>query len=174
MKREDLRTKLVEAGIAEDKMGAVIDYIMSQNGVDVEAIKTTSEEKIKTLTTENKDLKSKVEEFKDYDDLKKFKEETVEKAESAKKTEFLKGQGCKHPELVIGNLDFTKATYDEEKKTYTGLEDDMKSLKEKYGELFQEEQQQQRMDPNPSSKSDTAFQDSYIKSHPEMAKYFTN
>ena len=33
---------------------------------------------------------------KDYEDLKKFKTETIEKAENSKKVEFLKAQGCKH------------------------------------------------------------------------------
>ena len=39
MKREDLRTKLVAAGVADDKIGELVDYVMAQNGADINNLK---------------------------------------------------------------------------------------------------------------------------------------
>ena len=39
MKREDLRTKLIAAGINEENLASVVDYIMAANGADVEGFK---------------------------------------------------------------------------------------------------------------------------------------
>lgn len=153
MKREDLRSRLKAAGIEEEKLGEVVDYIMASNGADVQSLKDELE-KTKASSTEAtskheeevKTLKTQLAGYKDYEDLKKFKEETLEKAENSKKSEFLKGVGCKHPDLMMSKLDFSKATYDEEKKTYTGLDDDVKTLKVSYSDLF-EEQAADRVDP---------------------------
>ena len=155
MKREELKTKLTAAGIAEDKLNEVVDYIMGQNGADINSLKeelattkATHAEQLKKLEDGNKELMSKVEGYKDYEDLKKFKADTIEKAETAKKVEFLKSQGCKHPDLIMGKLDFSNAEYDEESKTYKGLDDAIKGLKTSYADIF--ENGAQRVDPNPS------------------------
>ena len=39
MKREDLRSRLKAAGIEEEKLGEVVDYIMASNGADVQSLK---------------------------------------------------------------------------------------------------------------------------------------
>ena len=177
MKREDLKTRMTAAGVPSDKIGELVDYIMEQNGVDINTLKSELEstkganaEKIKTLESENAELKTKVDGFKDYEDLKKFKADTLEKAESDKKIEFLKAQGCKHPDLIIGKLDFTKGTYDEEKKTYTGLDDDVKGLREAYGDLF-EQAGTQKITPAAQGQSSNTFLDQYLKDNPNMSKY---
>lgn len=175
MKREDLRNRLKNAGIEEEKLGDIVDYIMSQNGADVQSLKDELE-KTKASSTdatskheeEVKTLKAQIAGYKDYEDLKKFKEETLEKAENSKKSEFLKGVGCKHPDLMMGKLDFSKATYDEEKKTYTGLDDDVKTLKETYADLFEVKNTQQ-VDPNPQAKgTESDFFKQYKETHPEL------
>ena len=121
MKREELKAKLVAAGVAEDKVSEVLDYVMAQNGADIQSLKTEKEslkasydENLKKLQDENKGFKAQLDGYKDYEDLKKFKTETIEKAEADKKINFLKAQGCKHPDLVMGKIDFSKATYDED------------------------------------------------------------
>lgn len=175
MKREDLRSRLKAAGIEEEKLGEVVDYIMASNGADVQSLKDELE-KTKASSTEAtskheeevKTLKTQLAGYKDYEDLKKFKEETLEKAENSKKSEFLKGVGCKHPDLMMSKLDFSKATYDEEKKTYTGLDDDVKTLKETYADLFEVKNTQQ-VDPNSQAKgTESDFFKQYKETHPEL------
>ena len=172
MKREDLKTKLTAAGVAEDKLSEVVDYIMAANGADINGLKeelsntnTKHAEELKKFQDESKALKAQVEGYKDYEDLKKFKADTIEKAEMNKKVEFLKAQGCKHPDLVLGKIDFTNAEYDEESKTYKGLDEAVNGLKNTYGDLF--EQSGNRVDPIPA-KADSPSSDfeKYKAAHP--------
>ena len=72
MKREDLKTRLTNAGIAEDKLSEVVDYIMSQNGADVNSLreeittlKATHEKELKAVQDESASLKTRVEAYKD-------------------------------------------------------------------------------------------------------------
>ena len=39
MKREDLRTKLKENGVTDENLGGLVDYIMAQNGTDIQSLK---------------------------------------------------------------------------------------------------------------------------------------
>lgn len=181
MKREELKTKLVEAGIAEDKLGGVMDYIMAQNGAELnslkaelETTKTNYNDQIKGKDALLRDYQTKVESYKDYEELKQFKADAIAKAENTKRVEFLKANGCKHPDLVMGKLDFSKAQYDEEKKTFIGLEANVQELKKNYADLFENKTPQQI---NPSSQAQTGndpFMQAYLKDHPEMAKYMPN
>ena len=177
MKREELKAKLVEAGVADDKMSAVLDYIMAQNGAEInslkeenKALKSTNDEANKSKDDEIKSLKAQIESYSDYDDLKKFKEDTIATAENDKRVNYLKAQGCKHPDLVMGKLDFSKATYDEDKKTYTGLENSIKELKGTYQDLFEEKGTQHpnsSENPNPTGSS---FFEEYKKNNPNLFK----
>ena len=177
MKREDLRTKLVAAGVSEENLASVVDYIMAANGADVESLKKENEtlkashkEALEAIQEENKTLKNQVSGYKDYEELKKFKADTLEKAETSKKIEFLKANGCKHPDLIMNKLDFTKGVYDEEKKTYTGLDDDVKGLREAYGDLF-EQAGTQKINPQTNGQSSNTFLDQYLKENPTMTRY---
>lgn len=172
MKREDLKTRLTNAGIAEDKLSEVVDYIMSQNGADVNSLreeittlKATHEKELKAVQDESASLKTRVEAYKDYEDLKKFKEETIEKAENSKKVEFLKSQGCKYPDLVISKIDFSKAEYDEAGKTYKGLDDAIKGLKTSYAGMFDGEVQRANPTPTASDNPSSDFE-KYKEAHP--------
>lgn len=175
MKREDLKKQLVDAGIQEDKLGAVVDYIMSQNGADLntlksenEQLKSSHEKEVETLKAQNSELTSKVESYKDYEDLKKFKSETIANQENAKRIDFLKAQGCKHPDLIMTQLDFEKASYDEEKKTYVGLDDSLKALKTNYADLFEKGGTQQiETNPNPKGQGSDFFEE-YKKNNPNL------
>ncbi len=178
MKREDLKKQLVDAGVAEDKINALVDYVMSQNGNDLntlkselEQVKSSHEKEVETLKAQNSELSTKIDGYKDYEDLKKFKADTEANAEKSKRIDFLKSQGCKHPELIMSQIDFDKASYDESKKTYTGLDDSIKQLKSSYKDLFVEagtQQVQLNPQPNPSGSD---FMEQYKKDHPELKNF---
>lgn len=175
MKREDLKKQLVDAGVAEDKINGIVDYVMSQNGADLNTLKSENEQlksshskEVETLKAQNSELASKVESYKDYEDLKKFKSDTIANQENSKRIEFLKAQGCKHPDLIMAKLDFEKASYDEEKKTYVGLDDSLKTLKTSYSDLFEKEGTQQ-IPTNPTpNKTGSDFYEEYKRNHPEL------
>ena len=174
MKREDLRTKLKENGIADDKLGALVDYIMAQNGTDIQSLKDELEttkkvhaEQLSAAQEESKTLKAQIGGYKDYEELKKFKADTLEKIESNKKIEFLKAHGCKHPDLILGKIDFSKAEYDEQAKTYKGLDDAVKGLKTSYADLF--EQGTPKINPNIEPKGvESDFMKRYKEEHPDQ------
>ena len=175
MKREDLKNQLINAGVADDKINALVDSIMASNGADINTIKAEKEalekkyaEDIKAKDDSLKEYESKVKGYADYEDLKKFKADTIANAEKSRKVEFLKSQGCKHPELILGQLDFEKATYDEEKKTYTGLDESLKTLKNNYKDLFVEQSTQQ-IDPNATpNPNGSSFFEEYKKNNPDL------
>ena len=175
MKREELKAKLAAAGVQDDNMSEILDYVMAQNGADIQSLKTEKEslkasydENLKKLQDENKAFKTQLDGYKDYEDLKKFKADTIEKTETNKRNDFLKAQGCKHPDLIAGKIDFSKATWDEDKKTYTGLDEDIKSLKGSYADLF-ENKGTQHITPDGQPKStDSDFFTRYKDEHPEL------
>lgn len=177
MKREELRSKLSSVGVKEEDLGGIVDYIMSANGADVNSLKeelsaakTQNANSLKSIQDENTALKAQLEGYKDYEELKKFKADSLEKIETDKKVAFLKAQGCKHPDLIMAKVDFTKGQYDEESKTYTGLDDAIKGLKESYSDLF-EQTNMQRIVPATQPKAGDDVLANYLKEHPEMAKF---
>jgi hypothetical protein len=175
MKREDLKKQFVEAGVQEDKISSLVDFVMSQNGTDLntlkselEALKTSHAKEVEDLKARNSELTTKVDSYKDYEDLKQFKADTMANQEKSKRIDFLKAQGCKHPELIMSQLDFDKASYDNDKKTYLGLDDSIKNLKASYKDLFVEAATQQvEVNPQPKGNGSTFFEE-YKKNHPEL------
>ena len=93
-----------------------------------------------TLKQEKTELSARVDTYKDYDALKKFKADYEANQEKTQKSEYLKSIGCKHPDLFLNQIDWSKASYDNEKKTYVGLDDAIKGLKENYKDMFEAEQ----------------------------------
>ena len=175
MKREDLKKKFIEQGVAEDKLNDLIDFVMAQNGNDLNTLKSELEatkskyaDDMKSKDETIKGYEEKVKGYSDYEDLKKFKADTEANAEKSKRIDFLKAQGCKHPELIMTQLDFEKASYDSEKKTYTGLDDAIKGLKTNYKDLFEDAGTQQ-INPNPQpNPTGSDFFETYKKEHPEL------
>ena len=150
MKRADLRAKFQEAGLEAEKIDEIVNYIMDVNGKDVNLAKNTAEEDLAKLKAENEallkdknELSAKVDTYKDYDLLKQFKADYEAKAEKQQRADYLKSMGCKHPDLFENQIDWSKASYDQEKKTYTGLDDTLKGLKESYKDMFESEKQKQ-------------------------------
>lgn len=132
MKREFLKG----LGVPEE----AISKIMDENGNDVESAKKPLQAKIDSLTTQNTELTTKLDGYKDYEDLKKYKADSVAKEEKQNKIDYLKSIGCKHPDLFVDKVDFTKGTYNAEKKTYEGLDENVKAVKEQYTDMFESSQ----------------------------------
>jgi hypothetical protein len=70
----------------------------------------------------------------------------------------------------MGKLDFSKATYDEEKKTYTGLENSIKELKGIYQDLFEEKGTQHPNSSENPSPTGSSFFEEYKKNNPNLFK----
>ena len=147
MKRADLKAKMQELGLEVND--EFINYIMTQNGVDIESLKTSHTNEMQTLQNELNDVKAKLtqseakeSQYADYEELKQFKTDTLLKVENEQKIGYLKEIKCKYPELFVDKFDWTKATYNQEKKTYEGLEEQIKKVQEQYSGMFDVQQQQ--------------------------------
>ena len=147
MKRADLKSKMQELGLEVND--EFINYIMTQNGVDIESLKNNHTNELQTLQTELSSVKeeltqakAKESQYADYEELKQFKTDTLLKVENEQKIGYLKEIKCKYPELFVDKFDWTKATYNQEKKTYEGLEEQIKKVQEQYSGMFDVQQQQ--------------------------------
>ena len=147
MKRADLKAKMQELGLEVND--EFINYIMTQNGVDIESLKNNHANELQTLQTELSSVKdeltqakAKESQYADYEELKQFKTDTLLKVENEQKIGYLKEIKCKYPELFVDKFDWTKATYNQEKKTYEGLEEQIKKVQEQYSGMFDVVQQQ--------------------------------
>jgi hypothetical protein len=147
MKRQDLKNKMQELGLEVND--DLINYVMAQNGADIETLKTNHANELQSLETQLSEAKQQLTQaetnaskYSDYDELKKFKEDALLKVENEQKLEYLKAVKCKHPELFVDKFDWTKATYNQEKKTYEGLEEQIKTYQEQYSSMFEIEKQQ--------------------------------
>ena len=147
MKRADLKAKMQELGLEVND--EFINYIMTQNGVDIESLKNNHANELQTLQNELNGVKeeltqakAKESQYADYEELKQFKTDTLLKVENEQKIGYLKEIKCKYPELFVDKFDWTKATYNQEKKTYEGLEEQIKKVQEQYSGMFDVQQQQ--------------------------------
>lgn len=173
MKREELRSKLSSVGVKDEDLGGIVDYIMSANGADVNSLKeelsaakTQNADTLKTIQEENAALKAKLDGYKDYEELKKYKADSLEEIETDKKVAFLKTNGCKFPDLMMPKVDFSKGQYDEESKTYTGLDDAIKGLKDSYSDLFEQTGTQQMNPDMQQSQTPGSDFERYKAAHP--------
>lgn len=133
MKNEDLRAILENGDLSVEEKTSKIQAL---NGVDVNAEKDKNANEIAKLKEQVATLNTNASKYADYDELKEFKAKALEKEEENRKIDFLKSQGCKYPELFVGKVDFSKAKYNEDKKTYEGLDDALKGLKDGYKAMF--------------------------------------
>ena len=142
MKRDYLK----ELGLNDEQ----IEAVMNENGKDINSAKSNNTTELENLRKENETLKAQnkeldnsfkasQEKYKDYDELSKFKADYEAKELNSKRYEFLKSKGCKHPELIAKEIDWGKdgIAYNDEKKTFEGLDDTIKTLKDSYGDLFE-------------------------------------
>lgn len=167
MKRNELKVKMQELGLEVND--DLINYVMAQNGQDIENLKNSHTNEIQNLQNELTEKNNKISEYEantsqyaDYEELKKFKEATVQKEENQRKIDYLKTIKCKHPELFVEKFDWTKAVFNEEKKTYEGLDEQVKSYKETYKDMFDFNNQQ---GVNPSTDENTGSTLTGVEKH---------
>ena len=153
MKRNDLKAKIEELGLeAKDEL---LNYIMDENGKDINETKgsTKSEldklqEKFDSEKRSWEEEKSKYASYVSKDDHQKILDELQgfkNKEENSRRSNYLmeslkvkKG----YEDLVSSKVDWTKASYDDAKKSYVGDEfvKQFEPLKEQYPDLFESNQ----------------------------------
>ena len=148
MKREDLKNLLASGKEQDD----IINEIMSTNGKDIETAKASvqvdlsnyvEKTKFDELTTQHNELVSKhdslVNEYgtykestKDYEDIKGKYGSLLQAQENTKKLDYLKGLNCKHPDLLVDKMDWSKVDFDKNEID----KDYFNEIKGKYEGLF--------------------------------------
>lgn len=177
MKRNELKTKMQELGLEVND--ELINYVMAQNGADIESLKAQHTNELQTKETELNEARTKISQleantsqYADYEELKKFREDALLKVENEKRLEYLKSIKCKHPELFIEKIDWSKATFNEEKKTFEGLDEQVKSYQEQYKDMF-EVVKQQSLDPQQSGSTNanlTGVEKAFYDRNPDLRK----
>lgn len=165
MKQEDLKAILENS---EFDVATKISKIQALSGADVQAQKDKGAVEKATLQAnfdnEKKTWEDEKAKFKDYvskedhqkivDELENFKT----KEEKGRRAAFLKSnydvkEG--YEDLVADKIDWSKASYDETKKTYVGDEfiNGVKAFKDKYNDLFTPTQSNEHHGPFGNYKS---------------------
>ena len=154
MKRSFLENLFKDLEAEDSVKKNIIDSIMTENGNDINA------EKTKTLTAENdlkvkegliEELNKKIKESSsvDIEEIKRVAKEEgfaegSKEVEEFKKTNALRSsiKGAKDFDLVYSKLDKDKIKYEKNDKgeyTVSGIDEQIKDVKEKYSFLFDEE-----------------------------------
>ena len=154
MKRSFLEGLFKDLEAEDSVKKSIIDSIMTENGNDLNAEKTKTEGlkndlKIKEGVIEELNNKIKEAGSVDIEEIKKqAKEEGFaegsKEVEEFKKTNALKSsiKGAKDFDLVYSKLDQAKIKYEKDDKgeyKVTGIDEQIKDVKEKYSFLFEEE-----------------------------------
>ena len=155
MKRSFLENLFKDLEMEDNVKKNIIDNIMTENGNDINA------EKTKTLTAENdlkvqkglvEELNKKIKENDsvDIEEIKRVAKEEgfaegSKEVEEFKKTNALKSsiKGAKDFDLVCSKLDKEKIKYEKNDKgeyTVSGIDEQIKDIKEKYSFLFEEDE----------------------------------
>lgn len=155
MKRSFLEGLFKDLETEDSVKKSIIDSIMTENGNDLNVEKTKIEGlkndlKVKEGVIEELNVKIKEAGSVDIEEIKKqAKEEGFtegsKEVEEFKKTNALKSsiQGAKDFDLVYSKLDKEKIKYEKDDKgeyTVTGIDEQIKNVKEKYSFLFEEEE----------------------------------
>ena len=173
MKRDYLKS----IGLTDEQ----INLVMDANGTDINQAKGSLQAELdkykgeaETNLASAKEWENKFNNqaaaYKDYDVLKQFHVEALAKQEKDRQVEYVKGLGVKHPELFQSQIDFSKATYDEEKKTYTGLDEQVESIKKNYPDMFGTTQKVNPQPQQPISRSG-GFLDRALQDDPLLKNY---
>lgn len=177
MKRNELKQKMQELGLEVND--DLINYVMAQNGADIETLKTQHTNELQTKETELNEAKTKISQleantsqYADYEELKKFRENAIKQVENENKLNYLKSIKCKHPELFIEKFDWSKAKFNEEKKMYEGLDEQVKTYQEQYKDMF-EVVTPQAINPEPSGSTNanlTGVEKAFYDRNPDLRK----
>lgn len=154
MKRSFLEKLFNDLEMEDSVKKNIIDKIMDENGNDITTLKTEianlkEDISVKDGVIETKNTKIAELEKVDIDAIKKEeynrgKEEGTKELDNFKKTEALKKsiKGAKDFDLVKSKLDLEKLKYEKDDKgeyTVSGVDEQIKDIKEKYSFLFNEE-----------------------------------
>lgn len=152
MRTETIEKLLKDGGLEAEKVKGIVDAIMAENGKDIEKYKTRAANLEMQLKTANETL----EKFKDVDvdglkgEVQKYKEAAA-KAEADSKAEIeklqfgyildgaLKTAGAKNSKAVKALLDHEGLKLNGE--SIVGLDEQLKSIKEDNGYLFNDDTQ---------------------------------
>lgn len=161
MKRSFLEGLFKDLEVEENIKKNIIDDIMTENGNDVNAEKAKTETvrnelKVKEEVIEN--LNTKIKETGDIEQIKKEqfdlgKAEGSKEVEEFKKNNALRSsiKGAKDFDLVYSKLDKDKIKYEKNEKgeyTVSGIDEQIKDVKEKYSFLFDEEDEDKNNEIN--------------------------
>ena len=153
MKRSFLEGLVKDLEVEDSVKKTIIDNIMDENGNDVNAEKAkteTAKNEVKVKEGVIESLNTKIKELGDIDieQIKKEqfdlgKAEGSKEVEEFKKTNALKSsiKGAKDFDLVYSKLDKDKIKYEKNDKgeyTVSGIDEQIKDVKEKYSFLFDE------------------------------------
>lgn len=154
MKKEFLENLFKDLEMEDNTKKSLIKSILDENGNDINNEKAKTEGVKNDLKVKNaliEDLNAKIKEANsvDIEALKKEqfdlgKAEGSKEVEEFKKTNALKSsiKGAKDFDLVYSKLDKDKIKYEKNDKgeyTVTGIDEQIKDVKEKYSFLFEEE-----------------------------------
>lgn len=154
MKRSFLENLFKDLEMEDNTKSNLIQSILDENGNDINNEKTKTEGVKNDLKVKNAlidDLNAKIKEAEgvDIEAIKKEqfdlgKAEGSKEVEEFKKTQALKSsiKGAKDFDLVCSKLDKDKIKYeknDEGEYTVSGIDEQIKDVKEKYSFLFEEE-----------------------------------
>ncbi len=154
MKRSFLENLFKDLDAEDSVKKSIIDSIMTENGNDVNTEKTKLESvkndlKVKEGLIEELNTKIKEAGSVDIEQIKKEqfdlgKAEGSKEVEEFKKTNALKSsiKGAKDFDLVYSKLDKDKIKYEKNDKgeyTVSGIDEQIKDVKEKYSFLFEED-----------------------------------
>ena len=125
----------------------IINQIYAEYGKEVNKLKSDLE----TLKSEKLDLTSKLDGFKDYESLKETNAKLTKEIEDNKLAqekrikdnalnEALKTSNVKDARAIKGFLDESKLTWDNEKKSWGGLTEQLETIKKEQAYLFNEPQ----------------------------------
>lgn len=154
MKKEFLENLFKDLEMEENTKKSLIKSILDENGNDINNEKAKTEGvkndlKVKTALIEDLNEKIRKADSVDIEALKKEqfdlgKAEGSKEVEEFKKTNALKSsiKGAKDFDLVYSKLDKDKIKYEKNDKgeyTVSGIDEQIKDVKEKYSFLFEEE-----------------------------------
>lgn len=154
MKRSFLENLLKEKGVSDEDIKPTVDSIMNENGNDINAEKAKAESikndlKVKESLIEELNGKIKEATKTDIDAIKKEeyekgKSEGQKEYDEFKRNNALKKaiKGAKDFDLVASKLDSSKITYEKNDKgeyEVSGVEEQLKNIKENYSYLFEDE-----------------------------------
>ena len=143
MKREEIRAKMKELNVEVND--TLVEFIMAEHGKEIQAKQKEYDDLVSKHATEKEALEakakgaiSKEEHQKVLDELTSYKGKEETSRRSSYLLDELKTKKG-YEDLVAGKVDWSKASYDETKKTYTGDEfiKQFDSIKKQYPDLFE-------------------------------------